>query len=108
MPARTDPEACTDLQRRKLRLTAAHPVLILELIGAESRGAFEPGCACGVPHQRAGVDVDADQRTHRLEPALRILDRKSTRLNSSHSQISYAVFCLKKKKPMEHILVPSN
>src|SRR2546427_2122327 len=26
------------------------------------------------------------------------IDRKSTRLNSSHSQISYAVFCLKKKK----------
>src|SRR2546427_6151377 len=29
---------------------------------------------------------------------LRRADRKSTRLNSSHSQISYAVFCLKKKK----------
>src|SRR2546427_5847533 len=29
---------------------------------------------------------------------LKKLDRKSTRLNSSHSQISYAVFCLKKKK----------
>src|SRR2546430_6853979 len=29
---------------------------------------------------------------------LRDADRKSTRLNSSHSQISYAVFCLKKKK----------
>src|SRR2546430_7093519 len=28
----------------------------------------------------------------------RPIDRKSTRLNSSHSQISYAVFCLKKKK----------
>src|SRR2546430_9702762 len=28
----------------------------------------------------------------------RLLDRKSTRLNSSHSQISYAVFCLKKKQ----------
>src|SRR2546430_10725392 len=28
-------------------------------------------------------------------------DRKSTRLNSSHSQISYAVFCLKKKKKTE-------
>src|SRR2546427_6124065 len=28
----------------------------------------------------------------------RSLDRKSTRLNSSHSQISYAVFCLKKKR----------
>src|SRR2546430_9514486 len=31
------------------------------------------------------------------------IDRKSTRLNSSHSQISYAVFCLKKKKnPVSH------
>src|SRR2546430_10897880 len=29
-------------------------------------------------------------------------DRKSTRLNSSHSQISYAVFCLKKKKKMSY------
>src|SRR5688572_32280018 len=29
-------------------------------------------------------------------------DRKSTRLNSSHSQISYAVFCLKKKKQQNH------
>src|SRR5688572_32111945 len=31
-------------------------------------------------------------------------DRKSTRLNSSHSQISYAVFCLKKKK---YIILPT-
>src|SRR2546430_6500996 len=30
--------------------------------------------------------------------AIREVDRKSTRLNSSHSQISYAVFCLKKKR----------
>src|SRR2546427_11680375 len=30
-------------------------------------------------------------------------DRKSTRLNSSHSQISYAVFCLKKKKTRTHL-----
>src|SRR5256885_5480727 len=29
-------------------------------------------------------------------------DRKSTRLNSSHLVISYAVFCLKKKKPVQH------
>src|SRR2546430_2789571 len=35
-----------------------------------------------------------------------IRDRKSTRLNSSHSQISYAVFCLKKKKKNNsHILI---
>src|SRR2546430_7683769 len=32
-----------------------------------------------------------------VQVALEALDRKSTRLNSSHSQISYAVFCLKKK-----------
>src|SRR2546427_1279355 len=31
-------------------------------------------------------------------------DRKSTRLNSSHSQISYAVFCLKKKKKINNRL----
>src|SRR2546430_13555493 len=42
----------------------------------------------GVPHARTGAP----------EP-----DRKSTRLNSSHSQISYAVFCLKKKiVPAKH------
>src|SRR2546430_5675636 len=33
-----------------------------------------------------------------LDAAILMQDRKSTRLNSSHSQISYAVFCLKKKK----------
>src|SRR3712207_6982912 len=36
----------------------------------------------------SGLDIDA----------LRVVDRKSTRLNSSHANISYAVFCLKKKK----------
>src|SRR5256886_10955396 len=40
------------------------------------------------------------ERVHRAGVAApgRRRDRKSTRLNSSHSQISYAVFCLKKKK----------
>src|SRR5438309_5762663 len=37
-------------------------------------------------------------RPPRCRPAPRRADRKSTRLNSSHSSISYAVFCLKKKK----------
>src|SRR2546430_12519251 len=36
------------------------------------------------------------------------LDRKSTRLNSSHSQISYAVFCLKKKKNDEGYIAEQN
>src|SRR5437879_13146058 len=38
------------------------------------------------------------------QPAYRPLDRKSTRLNSSHRCISYAVFCLKKKKIEERVL----
>src|SRR2546430_11288446 len=38
------------------------------------------------------------RRYSRLRTAIMSGDRKSTRLNSSHSQISYAVFCLKKKK----------
>src|SRR2546427_7834726 len=42
-------------------------------------------------------DVSADERA-RFEVWRSAQDRKSTRLNSSHSQISYAVFCLKKKK----------
>src|SRR5438874_8993440 len=33
-----------------------------------------------------------------VDHSLQLLDRKSTRLNSSHVEISYAVFCLKKKK----------
>src|SRR5689334_24028333 len=51
-------------------------------------------------HARGDVDehgpVDHHQR--RAERRRRPEDRKSTRLNSSHSSISYAVFCLKKKK----------
>src|SRR3712207_7621539 len=35
------------------------------------------------------------------------LDRKSTRLNSSHANISYAVFCLKKKKHINNSHIPS-
>src|SRR5204862_6230508 len=45
------------------------------------------------------------QRPHRVDLArllLPQLDRKSTRLNSSHVEISYAVFCLKKKKKRKH------
>src|SRR2546427_4079748 len=50
--------------------------------------------ACRLP---GGGDHDQVGERH-AEAADRHLDRKSTRLNSSHSQISYAVFCLKKKK----------
>src|SRR2546430_11289520 len=44
------------------------------------------------------LSVARPARAPRGEPRGARIDRKSTRLNSSHSQISYAVFCLKKKK----------
>src|SRR2546427_8519271 len=40
-----------------------------------------------------------------IEATVSAIDRKSTRLNSSHSQISYAVFCLKKKKKKQQQLI---
>src|SRR4051812_50010668 len=49
-----------------------------------------PGAGRALPRRRAG-----DRLRHRPTGAL---DRKSTLLNSSHMSISYAVFCLKKKK----------
>src|SRR6478736_7544648 len=46
----------------------------------------------------APADLPRRGRTRGAHAARPLTDRKSTRLNSSHSQISYAVFCLKKKK----------
>src|SRR2546430_8057575 len=70
------------------------------------RSQGEPAAA--LPQSWAGGRVLAEQRVSGPNGArarVRILaapgsDRKSTRLNSSHSQISYAVFCLKKKKKL--------
>src|SRR2546427_3571062 len=54
-----------------------------------------------VSHERWRQDVAGARRAARPRHGAQVAarrDRKSTRLNSSHSQISYAVFCLKKKK----------
>src|SRR5438309_8375086 len=64
----------------------------------------------GQPELAAHVEP---QGIHFLQQAvlagnLEIADRKSTRLNSSHSSISYAVFCLKKKKIKEELLYYRN
>src|SRR3712207_8083899 len=50
--------------------------------------------------RRDGVRPDAIVGT--FERRQRAPDRKSTRLNSSHANISYAVFCLKKKQSLRH------
>src|SRR3712207_7783401 len=66
------------------------------------RTCTTPGCA-----RRGLGSVDGSGKLLRLlpaEPAAEpVLDRKSTRLNSSHANISYAVFCLKKKKKNDNI-----
>src|SRR5258707_2977426 len=50
-------------------------------------------------HMRVCIDQTRDDGLADQVDALGVLrDRKSTRLNSSHANISYAVFCLKKKK----------
>src|SRR3712207_7903759 len=79
------------------------------------RSAFSPGFVPGsarrgrpavfVSHGDADDVLPVEQTSRRIVPALRHdgydvtyrEDRKSTRLNSSHANISYAVFCLKKK-----------
>src|SRR3712207_8436764 len=66
-----------------------HP-LPLEPQGVEHLGAPAERLVDGGEHRQApGVGVRRQEGTGR--------DRKSTRLNSSHANISYAVFCLKKK-----------
>src|SRR5439155_8746653 len=64
--------------------------------------AQRAGAARRPPHVRAGVDQRGAAGGDRGAAARRggadVADRKSTRLNSSHVAISYAVFCLKKKK----------
>src|SRR2546430_10437558 len=58
-------------------------------------------------HVRDPSRVAQRGRVALLDGAHGGLDRKSTRLNSSHSQISYAVFCLKKNQCLESSL-PAN
>src|SRR5256886_11165859 len=57
--------------------------------------------------QDAEFDKTAGLRSMVVRIGISRSDRKSTRLNSSHSQISYAVFCLKKKKQTTPYIVVS-
>src|SRR5438067_7146967 len=70
-----------------------------------------------VPRSRGRPGPRAPHRPQRVRPPrsrhrrdtageAQARDRKSTRLNSSHVSISYAVFCLKKKKNNKHTITP--
>src|SRR4051794_41196241 len=65
--------------------------------------------------RRAAPGRDGRRGPRRRRPPYRPVDglrpprdRKSTRLNSSHPSISYAVFCLKKKKKKKHLSINNN
>src|SRR5688572_31470701 len=78
------------------------------MVGNHSQSVKAQGSLTARPTSRAGTKVGlsdpvvphgrAIAQRIKATPGITGLDRKSTRLNSSHSQISYAVFCLKKKK----------
>src|SRR5699024_12373159 len=101
---------CTPRRTSPLSLHDALPISVGSIIPRERRRqvqwrvAFVFGAA-GIPATFAGTAVGhfLPQRWLLLAfaalmvvVAIRMLDRKSTRLNSSHVSISYAVFCLKK------------
>src|SRR5206468_10323586 len=87
-PTRRSSDLRGDLERRQRR-------------AVEPGGGF-PKSHLAREHRRLQQRANAvllDLAEHHLRRKRRVrADRKSTRLNSSHDQISYAVFCLKKKK----------
>src|SRR5947207_7155008 len=101
---------------------AAGPLRMTVLGSGTSVGVPTPGCHCS-------VCTSADPRDNRLRPSVLLqyaghnvvidttpdfrtqmlrakIDRKSTRLNSSHTVISYAVFCLQKKRDDQRTQTP--
>src|SRR5688572_32874077 len=84
-----------DLANVKMSMNPFDEIAVEEAIRLKEKGvateivAVSLGPAKAQETLRTALAMGADRA---------VLDRKSTRLNSSHSQISYAVFCLKKKK----------
>src|SRR5688572_31092733 len=79
-----------------LPILSANVARFVGLRAAETPDALAAAAARGADFE-IWTWKELDQRSSRAA------DRKSTRLNSSHSQISYAVFCLKKKKKNKRI-----
>src|SRR2546430_10229116 len=108
-----------DLARELLEMAKKHGVKFLLPIDVVEADEIRPGADMrntsrlspqhGISDGWQAVDIGAATIAlyqEEIAKAETILDRKSTRLNSSHSQISYAVFCLKKKKKINrHIRV---
>src|SRR3712207_8055133 len=79
------------------RSARGRPPARAHLLAADARA--DAGAAVALRHPRPRGRGDGGGDALRRAPAAASdRDRKSTRLNSSHANISYAVFCLKKKK----------
>src|SRR3712207_7578851 len=76
--------------------------------GAHHVDHLRPEAALSVNNPRPDTLNEPRRRRQFARPAPweTIIDRKSTRLNSSHANISYAVFCLKKKKNYNMTAIP--
>src|SRR2546430_8065110 len=87
--------------RRPPRSTLFPYTTLFRSFGVRPRAAARRGRRAD-QERAVSVSLLASPRDGRAHTRVRVpalgKDRKSTRLNSSHSQISYAVFCLKKKK----------
>src|SRR3712207_8461078 len=88
--------------RRPPRSTLFPYTTLFRSLRRAQRGQQQPAL---LPRRGEVLLGEGQHRGHRrlpdAVPLRQLSDRKSTRLNSSHANISYAVFCLKKKK--EHI-----
>src|SRR5438445_8073014 len=88
------------------------PTGLVPSIGPRSKNAISVGCAASVqsntemPPWYHACTMMSRPGIGMSEPlwATQFSDRKSTRLNSSHANISYAVFCLKKKTKTTQVL----
>src|SRR2546430_7178827 len=92
-----------DTATTEIYTLSLHDALPISVCDRQRAGARQGRAARGAqaPHRRTRLARQARRLHQPGAEALR--DRKSTRLNSSHSQISYAVFCLKKKKKTQQI-----
>src|SRR5260221_8526555 len=77
-----------------------YTTLFRSFIPKQSTKIFQRVKGIGLPFARLGngIPCKVGRNTKLVEKGARDADRKSTRLNSSHTVISYAVFCLKKIK----------
>src|SRR2546422_8103655 len=87
--------------RRPPRSTLFPYTTLFRSLCARLRSAEHPGCGAQDDPAAGPATREGGARDARQGPGPGRGDRKSTRLNSSHGYISYAVFCLKKKKKTE-------